>query len=58
MIGRPAIWGLTVNGQKGVEEVLNILQKELKIAMAMAGCRTLDDIKPCMVTHDFQSNKF
>lgn len=58
MIGRPAIWGLTVDGQKGVEEVINILHKELKLTMSMAGCQTLSDIKPCMVTHDFQSSKY
>jgi (S)-2-hydroxy-acid oxidase len=36
-VGRPAIWGLTCGGQKGVEKVLGILKKELEITMALSG---------------------
>lgn len=37
MIGRPVLWGLAVNGEKGVFEVLEILKEELKLAMAFCG---------------------
>jgi isopentenyl diphosphate isomerase/L-lactate dehydrogenase-like FMN-dependent dehydrogenase len=43
-IGRPAIWGLSHSGQQGVENVLNILQSELELAMALAGCASISDI--------------
>lgn len=36
-VGRPAIWGLTCDGQQGVERVLAILKKELEITMALSG---------------------
>ncbi|KAG8190288.1 hypothetical protein JTE90_013923, partial [Oedothorax gibbosus] len=36
-IGRPAIWGLTVGGSKGVEKVINILKDGFKNAMLHAG---------------------
>jgi 4-hydroxymandelate oxidase len=43
-VGRPIIWGLSHSGQQGVESVLNILQSELKLAMALAGCASIADI--------------
>jgi len=43
-IGRPVIWGLSHSGQQGVEDVLNILQSELELAMALAGCSSVSNI--------------
>ena len=44
LIGRPAIWGLTVNGSEGVKKVLELLRSELSLAMALAGCSNLEMI--------------
>lgn len=38
MIGRPILWGLAVDGQDGVEDVLRILLREYDIALALSGC--------------------
>lgn len=46
MIGRPYLHGLAVAGALGVAHVLRLLQEELEVAMALCGCRTLDDIGP------------
>jgi isopentenyl diphosphate isomerase/L-lactate dehydrogenase-like FMN-dependent dehydrogenase len=43
-IGRPYLWGLTAFGQPGVERVLEILDRELRIMMQQAGTPTLADI--------------
>ncbi|KXH39032.1 hypothetical protein CNYM01_05511 [Colletotrichum nymphaeae SA-01] len=43
-VGRIPIWGLAYNGQEGVELALKILQYELKVAMALAGTRTIAEI--------------
>ncbi|EEU45754.1 uncharacterized protein NECHADRAFT_41767 [Fusarium vanettenii 77-13-4] len=43
-VGRIPIWGLAYNGQEGVELALKILMYEFKLAMALAGCRTIKDI--------------
>ncbi|XP_065661306.1 uncharacterized protein LOC100211966 isoform X3 [Hydra vulgaris] len=51
-IGRPALWGLAYNGEDGVKTVLQILKDELERAMILAGCSSLEDIKPCMVVHE------
>ena len=43
-IGRPLLYGLEYDGQKGVELVLDILKTELTEAMVLTGCRNLDEI--------------
>ncbi|HUR49377.1 MAG TPA: alpha-hydroxy acid oxidase [Acidimicrobiales bacterium] len=43
-VGRPAAWGLAVEGSVGVELVLKGLKGELELAMALAGARSIDDI--------------
>ncbi|MEY2551846.1 MAG: 4-hydroxymandelate oxidase, partial [Verrucomicrobiota bacterium] len=44
LIGRPFLWGLTVNGEGGATDVLEILRRELDEAMLLCGCTTLEDI--------------
>jgi len=44
LVGRPALWGLAVGGSAGVRHVLNILQEELDLAMALSGRPTLASI--------------
>jgi 4-hydroxymandelate oxidase len=44
-VGRPAIWGLAVDGESGVRRVLRVLRDELDEAMALCGCRSVDDIR-------------
>ena len=41
LVGRPVLWGLAHDGQRGVEAVLRILRDELLEEMANAGCGTL-----------------
>jgi 4-hydroxymandelate oxidase len=43
-VGRPALWGLAVDGAAGVQRVLEMLRDELSLAMALAGCPRLTDI--------------
>jgi isopentenyl diphosphate isomerase/L-lactate dehydrogenase-like FMN-dependent dehydrogenase len=43
-IGRPYIWGLGSFGQEGVERVLDILARELRIVMQQMGTARLDGI--------------
>lgn len=48
-IGRPALWGLAVDGADGVQRVIELLRDELSLAMALAGCRSLGEITPDLV---------
>lgn len=43
-IGRPYAWGLAAFGQAGVERVLQMLDLELRLAMAGCGTRSLREI--------------
>jgi 4-hydroxymandelate oxidase len=37
LIGRPYVYGLAAAGEAGVTKVVNILQRELLMAMALTG---------------------
>ncbi len=47
VVGRPILWGLAHNGQKGVENIVEILKAELDLAMALSG-RTVQFLK-CII---------
>ena len=49
LVGRPAVWGLAVAGEDGVVDVLRILREEFENAMALTGCRTVEEIGPALV---------
>ena len=44
LVGRPILWGLAVEGAAGASRVLELLSEELDLAMALCGCRTVDEI--------------
>jgi isopentenyl diphosphate isomerase/L-lactate dehydrogenase-like FMN-dependent dehydrogenase len=44
LVGRPVVWGLAVDGEDGVADVLGILRVEVENAMALSGCRTVAEI--------------
>ena len=44
LVGRPAIWGLTMGGAEGVRDVLEHLRVELVRAMQLTGAASLKDI--------------
>jgi 4-hydroxymandelate oxidase len=48
-VGRPILWGLAVGGADGVQRVLEILRDELSLAMALAGCRSIEEITPDLI---------
>lgn len=41
---RPILWGLGAGGEEGVHRVLELLQNEFDLAMALAGCASLSEI--------------
>jgi lactate 2-monooxygenase len=49
-VGRPYIYGLALGGADGARTVLDYLMAELDMTMALAGCRSLADIRrDCLV---------
>ena len=49
LIGRPYIWGLALEGERGVETVLRMLLAELDLTMALSGQRRLADVGPSVL---------
>jgi isopentenyl diphosphate isomerase/L-lactate dehydrogenase-like FMN-dependent dehydrogenase len=49
LVGRPVLWGLAANGADGAFHVLEILRKELEMAMALSGRPTLKSIDGTLV---------
>jgi (S)-2-hydroxy-acid oxidase len=49
LVGRSALWGLAWDGQKGVEGVLHILERELSRTMALMGVKNVKDITRSML---------
>jgi len=43
-IGRPYVWGLAVDGERGVKRVLAMLKDEFELAMKLIGCTSVDEI--------------
>ncbi|NXA41312.1 HAOX1 oxidase, partial [Eudromia elegans] len=51
-IGRPLIWGLAYQGKEGAKEVLHMLKEEFRLAMALTGCRSVEEIDRTLIRRD------
>jgi len=49
-LGRPYLWGLTLDGQAGVEVVLKMVLAELDLTMALCGLTRPEEIEPDLLT--------
>ncbi|MEG0921273.1 MAG: alpha-hydroxy acid oxidase [Comamonas sp.] len=49
LVGRPLLWGLATAGAAGVAHVIRLLRDELEAAMALTGCRSVEDISPALL---------
>ncbi|MEV0621140.1 alpha-hydroxy acid oxidase [Nonomuraea sp. NPDC050404] len=48
-VGRPVLWGLAADGERGVAGVLGLLRAEVEHALALCGCACVQDLEPDMV---------
>ncbi|CAL5061647.1 unnamed protein product [Urochloa decumbens] len=44
MVGRPVFFGLAARGEAGAKHVIEMLNKELELAMALCGCRSVAEV--------------
>jgi isopentenyl diphosphate isomerase/L-lactate dehydrogenase-like FMN-dependent dehydrogenase len=49
LVGRPFLWGLAADGERGVRAVLDTLGADLQLAMALTGCRSIGEIDRSLV---------
>jgi 4-hydroxymandelate oxidase len=45
LLGRPVLWGLAARGEDGVLRVLDLLRRELEVAMALCGLSRIADVR-------------
>ncbi|XP_058797215.1 2-Hydroxyacid oxidase 1-like isoform X2 [Phymastichus coffea] len=50
-VGRPIIWGLVCDGEKGARAVLDLLYAEIEETFALAGCRNVHEVTRDLVKH-------
>jgi 4-hydroxymandelate oxidase len=48
-VGRPILWGLAYDGQRGVEKVLDILRFEVDLALGLSGFASLAELSPDII---------
>jgi len=53
LLGRPVLWGLAVDGERGVKNVLDILRNELDITMGLCGCTSIEGINSSVLASRF-----
>ena len=46
LIGRPALWGLAVDGERGAGRVLEILRSEIDNTLGLCGCTAIAELGP------------
>ncbi|WP_377110301.1 FMN-dependent L-lactate dehydrogenase LldD [Pseudoalteromonas sp. R86517] len=46
MLGRSYIYALATNGQKGVEHLLDLYEKEMRVAMTLTGAKSINELGP------------
>ena len=44
LAGRPPLWGLAVDGERGAQAVLELLRDEIRLALALLGCASAADV--------------
>lgn len=43
-VGRPVLYGLAARGEAGAKHVIEMLNRELELAMALCGCRSVAEV--------------
>ncbi|XP_051159080.1 2-Hydroxyacid oxidase 1-like [Leptopilina boulardi] len=51
-IGRPMLWAMACEGEKGAKNLLELLKKEIHLTFALSGCRSIKEVTKTMVCHE------
>lgn len=46
LLGRAFLYALATHGQRGVEDLLTLIEKEMKVAMTLTGAKNISEITP------------
>nr|WP_299242505.1 FMN-dependent L-lactate dehydrogenase LldD [uncultured Halomonas sp.] len=54
MLGRAYIYALAVHGEAGVRNLLDLIEKEMRVAMVLTGARTISDINADLLVRELK----
>lgn len=57
-VGRPVMWALAADGEKGVRRLLELLREEIEDALALCGAAGLDELTPELVRPAWSGRPF
>lgn len=57
LLGRPFVYALAAAGGAGVENLLDIVAKEMRVAMTLTGARTIAEISPQSLVQDAEARE-
>jgi isopentenyl diphosphate isomerase/L-lactate dehydrogenase-like FMN-dependent dehydrogenase len=49
LMGRPYMYGLAAGGQRGVEKVTSLMRDEIRVGLALLGCKSPADVGPDLI---------
>jgi L-lactate dehydrogenase (cytochrome) len=49
MIGRPFVYALAAGGQAGVADLLDLMEREIRVAMTLTGAKSVSEIGPHLI---------
>jgi 4-hydroxymandelate oxidase len=49
LVGRPVLWALAVDGERGVRDMLEVLRAEIDLAFALCGVRGVSEATPDLI---------
>ncbi len=58
LVGRPYLYALAVNGQTGVEQVLDVLRTEMSRSLRLLGCASVAELDPSYVEGSSRAGAF
>lgn len=58
LLGRAFVYALAAGGQKGVENLLDIMEKELRVAMTLTGASSISDLTSESLAQNFKKISF
>ncbi|XP_051159078.1 2-Hydroxyacid oxidase 1-like [Leptopilina boulardi] len=52
LFGRPILWALACEGEKGAKNILEIMKKDIILMFTLTGCRSIKEVTKNMICHE------
>ncbi|XP_043475213.1 hydroxyacid oxidase 1-like [Leptopilina heterotoma] len=58
LFGRPMLWALACEGEKGAKNILETMRREIFLTFTLTGCRNVQEVSKTMVCHESRFSHF